>query len=98
MANVVMHVIAPGLVLIYPLYPSRDNAKGVAVGGVIVDLVVEDVTASVRDTGRPVVVDPVELDQGVVVAGAGSYGRTAASPAFVVGPGDIEPRNSVVTP
>jgi len=98
MSNVMMHVIAPGLVLVYPLYPSGDKAEGCGFGGVVVDLVVEDVTASVRDAGCPVVVDPVELYQGVIVAGAGSYGRTATGLAFEVGAGDIEPRNSVVAP
>src|SRR5215213_8300966 len=98
MSNVVMHVIAPGLVLIYPLHPRAGRAKGCRFGGVPVDLVVENVTTSVCDTGRPVVVNVVELNQGVIVARAGSYGRTATSPAFVVGAGDIEPRNSVVAP
>ncbi len=85
MSNVVMHVIAPGLVLLYPLYPSGDKAKGCGFGGVVVDLVVEDVTASACDTGRPVVVNPVELNQGGIVARAGSYGRTAAGAAFEIG-------------
>src|SRR5215208_2321497 len=97
-SNVVMHPIAPGLVLIYPLYSSGDNAKGRRFGGVVVDLVVDDVTASVCDAGRTVVVNPVVLKPGVIVARAGRYGRTATSLAFEVGAGDIEPRNSVVAP
>src|SRR5215213_8390251 len=93
-----MDVIAPGLVLIYPLHPRADRAKGCRFGGVVFELVVEDVTVSVCDAGRSVVVNVVVLNPGVIVARAGSYGRTAARLTFVVGAGDIEPRNSVVAP